>query len=67
MAGQIGIRGRNNKRDIPDCPACGKSLKFDYLGKILDYCNGYKTMLVCEKCKTSHCCQDGKIIDAPIV
>lgn len=62
MAGQIGIRDRP-KVDIPDCPDCKVSLRFDYIGKVIDYCNGFKTILVCNKCKKGFTCENGKVLE----
>ena len=55
MAGSIGVRGKGNNVPIPDCPKCGCSLKFEYIGKTIDYINGLKTILDCDRC-------DGKLV-----
>lgn len=62
MAGQVGIRGRSAKRDIPDCLYCDSSLRFDYLGAMVSYCNGDTATMVCGKCKARYSCEDGKIL-----
>ena len=35
---------------ITQCPTCKVDLKFDYIGKIIDYVGGFKTVCVCGKC-----------------
>lgn len=61
MSGTVGLRGMT--MDIPDCLSCNKSLKFDYMGKIVDYVYGRKTVLVCNNCKKRFVCLKGKVLE----
>ena len=63
MAGKISLRGKSV--DVPDCPKCKSSLTFDYIGKMIDYVNGCKAVLVCDcdKCDKHFICESGKVIE----
>lgn len=39
---------------LPQCHTCEKDLKFDYIGQIIDYVGGFRTVGICGKCRKKY-------------